>query len=99
MASKVQKFKHYNDEQLKMEVLNKYLSVISSTYLSITYDIPKSTIKTWATKFRKQGNLKNDIYHKKGKQKEINLTQEDWKERYEILKKYQAFVRAQRKRK
>ena len=27
------------------------------------------------------------------------LTKEDWKERYEILKKYQAFLKAQRERK
>ena len=62
MASKGQKFKNYSDEQLKMEVLKKSLSGISSTYLSKTYNIPKGTIKTWATKFRKQGNLKNDIF-------------------------------------
>ena len=28
-----------------------------------------------------------------------NLTKEDWKQRYEILKKYQAFLKAQRERK
>ena len=27
------------------------------------------------------------------------LTKEDWKERYEILKKYQAFLKAQREKK
>ena len=36
---------------------------------------------------------------KKVKKKEINLTKEDYKERYEILKKYQAFLKAQRERK
>ena len=30
---------------------------------------------------------------------ESNLTKEDWKERYEILKKYQAFLKAQREKK
>ena len=34
-----------------------------------------------------------------GRNKESNLTKEDWKERYEILKKYQAFLKAQRERK
>ena len=28
-----------------------------------------------------------------------NLTKEDWKERYEIVKKYQAFLKAQREKK
>ena len=36
---------------------------------------------------------------KRGKFKESNLTKEDWKERYEILKKYKAFLKAQRERK
>ena len=36
---------------------------------------------------------------KRGRPKESNLTKEDWKERYEILKKYQAFLKAQRERK
>ena len=31
--------------------------------------------------------------------KESNLTKEDWKERYEILKKYQDFLKVQRERK
>ena len=51
------------------------------------------------SKDRKQGTLENDIYHKRGRTKESNLTKEDWKERYEILKKYQAFLKAQRERK
>ena len=35
----------------------------------------------------------------KGQPKEKGLTKEDYKERYEILKKYQAFLKAQRERK
>ena len=35
----------------------------------------------------------------RGRPKEKNLTKEDYKERYEILKKYQAFLKAQRERK
>ena len=98
MAKKGQKFKKYQSDTLKKEVLDKYLSGISSTVLSQKYNIPKGTIKTWATKFRKQGNLDNDIYHKRGKYKKP-VTLEDYKERYEILKKYQAFLKAQRERK
>ena len=36
---------------------------------------------------------------KRGRPKETNLTKEDWKERYEIVKKYQAFLKAQREKK
>lgn len=36
---------------------------------------------------------------KRGKQKEKELTKEDYKERYEILKKYQVFLKVQRERK
>ena len=45
---------------------------------------------------RKNGTLVNQ---KRGRLKESNLTKEDWKERYEILKKYQAFLKAQREKK
>ena len=53
---------------------------------------------TWSHKFRRP-----DLYpkqgQKKGRPKEKDLTKEDYKERYEILKKYQAFLKAQRERK
>ena len=47
-------------------------------------------------KIKKQCNLDNDINHKRGRNKEENI---DYKERYEILKKYQAFLKAQREKK
>jgi transposase len=50
------------------------------------YNISSATIWNWISKDRKQGTLENDIYHKRGRTKESNLTKEDWKERYEILK-------------
>ena len=63
------------------------------------YNISSATIWNWISKDRKQGTLENDIYHKRGRTKESNLTKEDWKERYEILKKYQAILKAQREKK
>ena len=39
------------------------------------------------------------VNQKRGRLSEKNLTKEDWKERYQILKKYQAFLKAQRERK
>ncbi len=55
-------------------------------------------LKKWLliVKDRKQGNQINDIENKRGRKKEENI---DYKERYEILKKYQAFLKAQRERK
>lgn len=98
MASKGQKFNKYSDE-LKQEILIKLEQGVSSNYLSQKYNISRGTICTWMIKRRKQGNLDNDIYHTRGRKKNENLTKEDYKERYEILKKYQAFLKAQRERK
>ena len=60
------------------------------------YGVSNNTIRQWKYKLRKTGTLENK---KKGRISEKNLTKEDWKERYEILKKYQAFLKAQRERK
>ena len=48
---------------------------------------------------RKYRNTGTTISAQKGRPKEKDLTREDYKERYEILKKYQAFLKAQRERK
>lgn len=98
MASKGQKFNKYSDE-LKHEILTLLEQGLSSNYLSQKYQISRGTICTWMRKRHKQGNLDNDIYNKRGRKKEKDLTKEDYKERYEILKKYQAFLKAQRERK
>ena len=66
--------------------------------LSERYNIPEGTIKTWARKIN-YPELYPGHGMKRGKQKEKELTKEDYKERYEILKKYQAFLKAQRERK
>ena len=98
MASKNQKFNKY-PQKLKDEILKELNNGVSSGYLAKKYNIPIGTIYTWMSKRRKQGNLDNDIFHKRGRPKELNLTKDDWKERYEILKKYQAFLKAQREKK
>lgn len=98
MASKGQKFNKYNDK-LKEEILDLLNQGVSSVFLAKKYNISRGTICTWMQKRRRQGNLDNDIFHKRGRPKERELTKEDYKERYEILKKYQAFLKAQRERK
>lgn len=95
MASKGQKFKKY-DPLLKKEILDKYLSG-NGTYgsLSNEYKISADTIKTWVLKSKKGIDITVD--HRPGNAKK--KTQEDYKEKYEILKNYQAFLKAQREKK
>ena len=96
-GSKGQKFNKYG-VLLKKEVLTKYLNGVSSWYLEREYGIPYKTIQNWGRKC-KHPELYPNQGQKRGRLKESNLTKEDWKERYEIIKKYQAFLKAQRERK
>ena len=96
MASKGQKFCKYSDEE-KKEIVEKYFSGIPGPRLAKEYDISRFTIAGWVRKEKYPELFPNQ--GKKGRPKEKNLTKEDYKERYEILKKYQAFLKAQRERK
>ena len=96
MASKGQKFNKYSGE-LKKEIMNKYLNnqgTINS--LSKEYNIKIKTVQNWIYKINKKIDITIDNKYKRGRRKEENI---DYKERYEILKKYQAFLKAQRERK
>ena len=96
MASKGQKFNKYTQE-FKSMILDEYLSGVSSRFLEEKYNISRYTIQTWGKKYKYP-----DMYQKlgsRGRPKEKDLTIDDYKERYEILKKYQAFLKAQRERK
>ena len=90
--------KHY-DLEYKEKIIKEHLEYgYGSKFLGNKYNISYHTIDNWILKNRKQGNQINDINktrgRKKGKKEII-----DYKERYEILKKYQAFLKAQRERK
>jgi transposase-like protein len=88
--------KHY-DIDFKNKILNEYLKGQGgSIYLGKKYNIPSHTIDTWIRIYKRQGNLINDINNTRGRKREENI---DYKERYEILKKYQAFLKAQQERK
>lgn len=97
MASKGRKFRSYPAE-LKQIILEEYFSGKGSpTSLSSKYDVPIDTIWTWIKKTKKDIDVKVD--HRPGRSgrvKEKDLTLEDYKERYEILKKYRAFLQARR---
>ena len=96
MALKGQKFIRFTDEE-RTEIVNQYLSGQGS-YRSIAKELGISW-KTGESMVRKYRNTGTTISAQKGRLKEKDLTKEDYKERYEILKKYQAFLKAQRKRK
>ena len=95
MAKKGQKFIKYTECE-KEEILQKYISGISGYYLAKEYGIPVNTIKTWKTKV---DHPELNTGKKRGRPKESDLTKEDYKERYEILKKYRAFLKEQREKK
>ena len=100
MASKGQKLRKYNSA-IKEKILKEYFSGKGSPgSLSSKYDVPFETVRTWIKKTKKDIDVKVD--HRPGRSgrfKEKNLTLEDYKERYEILKKYQAFLQARRGKK
>ena len=100
MASKGQKFKSYSSEFKEM-ILKEYFDGIGTPRtLSLKYDVSIKTIENWITKTKHNIDVKVD--HRPGRSgrfKEKNLTLEDYKERYEILKKYQAFLQARREKK
>ena len=94
MASKGQKFNKYSIE-LKQKILDEYFRREGSARsIAKKYNISEKTIETW---IRKVNHPELQTGAKRGRpQKEENI---DYKERYEILKKYQAFLKAQREKK
>ncbi len=96
MALKGQKFIRFTDEE-RTEIVGQYLSGQGS-YRSITKErgISWKTVESMIRKYRNTGTT---IAEQKGRPNEKNLTKEDWKQRFEILKKYQAFLKAQREKK
>ena len=96
MARKGQKFNKYSEE-VKKEIMKKYLNNEgTANSLSKEYNISLRTVKNWVNKINKKIDITVDNKYKCGRRKEENI---DYKERYEILKKYQAFLKAQRERK
>ena len=99
MAKKGQKFKHHTAE-IKAEILQKHLEEnVPASILEREYGVSRKTIHNWVYK-QKQGA---DIFmdHRRfctGRPRKDD-TNVDYKERYEILKKYQAFLKAQREKK
>ena len=98
MAEKVNKTYRYSYEE-KMKIVDEYYNDGGSTYsLARKYNIPRTSIKNWIEKFRNNGYIEQE--ETRGKSKNGGrISLEDYKERYEILKKYQVFLKAQREKK
>ena len=95
MAKKGQIFKKYDDD-FRNKVVNDYFNNEGGVKaLAKKYNISYCTIQNWVNKIKK-GETVSPKNHLKGNRKEENI---DYKERYEILKKYQAFLKAQREKK
>ena len=95
MTKKGQKFRKFTDEE-RTKIVGEYLKGTSYRILANKYGISWNTIHTMVRKYKNTGTT---IASTRGRPKEKDLTKEDYKERYEILKKYQAFLKAQRERK
>ena len=95
MAKKGQKFNIYNPE-FKETILKEYFEGHNggTKYLSKKYGISHKTIETWIRKRKRP-----ELYHEGEKRGRKNDSEIDWKQRYQILKKFQAFLKAQRERK
>ncbi len=95
MAKKGQKFKKYSPEFKEM-ILKEYFSGDESPKsLELKHGESLHTVETWVYKTKRDIDVKVDHRPgRSGRAKTKNLTLEDYKERYEILKKYQAFLQA-----
>ena len=99
MAKKGQKFKKYSSE-LKEEILKKYFDeYVPLTTLSKEYNISSKTISNWTYKIRNGKDVLTDHRKENSGRPKKEVGDINYKERYEILKKYQAFLKAQRERK
>ncbi len=94
MASKGQKFNKYSSD-FKEAILKEYFkNGVNSYELERKYGVPHKTIQNWIHRIKyKLGG------RPRGRPVEKKLTLEDYKERYEILKKYRAFLQARRGKK
>ena len=99
MARKGQKFKKYS-KKIKLEIVSKAREGRGYKSIGREYpNIPIKTIENWVRKAKNNIDVTKDGRGGFGRPKCKNLTLEDYKERYEILKKYQAFLQARREKK
>ncbi|MDY0139109.1 MAG: helix-turn-helix domain-containing protein [Candidatus Izemoplasmatales bacterium] len=88
MASKGQKFKKVPLEERLNAVKEKIQEGKSYTYLAQKYEVSWNTVESWVRTYRRDEGL--DIRAKGRPKKEETI---DYKERYEILKKFQEYLK------
>jgi len=88
MASKGQKFKKVPLETRLTAVKEKIEKGMSYTYLASKYNVSWQIIATWVRIYKRDGGL--DISKQGRPNKEVNI---DYKEKYEILKKFQEYLK------
>ena len=82
--------------EFKEEIIQRYANgERNPTRLSEEYGVSKKTIQNWIYKLEHTERFPG-LGMKRGRPRD---SETDWKERYEILKKYRAFLKAQRERK
>ena len=100
MAKKGQKFNKYPPD-FKQKILDEYFATrVPHFRLDDKYGLPRYTVRNWVRKAKK--GIDVTIDHRAGHSGSVktkNLTLEDYKERYEILKKYRAFLQARQGKK
>ena len=85
--------------EFKAKVINEYLDGQGGRrFLAKKYGLIPSTIKYWLDTRDKDGKLKEDRRKTRSGRLKKEPTIDDYKERYEILKKYQAFLKARQKK-
>ena len=99
MAKKGQIFKKYSKET-KEEILKKYFEEYQlARTLGEEYGISKKTIENWVCKEKQGKDVFTDHRQFSSGRPRKNDADIDYKARYEVLKKYQAFLKAQREKK
>ncbi len=86
MASEGKKQRRY-DQAMKMIVVQSHIiDRVSYGELAKRYGVPYGTVSTWVHQFHEHGAVPSDQHGRPGPDAEI-----DYKEKYEILKKFLAF--------
>lgn len=92
MASKGQMFQKISNET-REQVLNEHIkNGKGQSQIAHEYGLKLGTVLTIIHKYNTKGYVKKD---KNGRTKETDI---DYKERYEILKNFQAFLKQQREK-
>lgn len=92
MASKGQKFQKISNEIRKLVLEEHIKKGKGQSQIANEYGLKLGTVLTIIHKYNQKGYVEKD---KQGRFKESDI---DYKERYEILKKFQAFLKEQQEK-